>query len=386
MKSRKRRPKRKPQPQWQWQSQCPPKKKLRSQLPRRKRTRISPILCSPSSDSAARCRSFGCVSSSFPAESSSGSFHGGGGGEVSSQLDAVFRLEPNAVSARLNLRKRRFGSVELNLDAASNGGAGGCFKEECEVKKERKEVGAGSNVEVSESSCVESNSGVDFGVLGRSSSKSKSKSDSRRSIGENEDQADNGILKFEMTDADVSSKLCGKEAVPLTPCLESCAESVFESVCSFEEKGLEVEENRVWEFQLPEIPRNGIGEIFTVSRSNSTIEQWPNGLKFESDLACTEQFSYEDVSEYSSQAFSELQSTMNSDTDFSDYTPSIFLETGSEFSERSNEEEAPSSTFTFLLQYRREFLRLTASQDISTTSSIEEENVDQSTVKIFMLP
>ncbi|XP_022995283.1 cyclin-SDS-like [Cucurbita maxima] len=379
MKSKKRRSKPKPQ------SECPPKKKLRSQLPRRRRARISPVFCLPESDSAAPCTSVDLVSSSVAAaESSCGSFQGGGGGEVSSQLNAVFELECGAVNARTNLRKTRFGSsaefIDVNLDSASNGVTRACFNDECEVKKGRNEA----NVEVSESSCVESNSGVDFVVLGRSSSKLKIRSGFRRTVEENEDQAgqaENGALKFELTDADVSSKLCGKGTVPLTPCVESWAESIFESVCSFEEKGLEVEENRVWEFQVPEIPRNEVNETFTISKSDSTIEQWPNSLKFESDLACTEQLSYEDVSEYSCQDLRELQSTILmgiSDTDCSDYTPSNFLESGSEFSEKSNEDAAPSSAFSMLLQFRSDFLRSCASQDIRTSSSIEEENADQS--------
>lgn len=358
MKSKK--PRANPKPE----SYSPPKKKLRSQLPRRRRSRISPFFCSLDSDSPAPSTTIAFASSSFAAaESSSTSFHAGGP-EVSSQLNACFGFQ------RPNLRKRRFGSGGVNLDEVS-----------------KKEVGVGSNVEVSESSCVESNSGVDFGVLGPStSSRLKIRSDFRRTIDENEDpidQADNGVVKFQLTDADVSSKLCEKGAVPLTPCGESCAESIFQSVCSFEEKGLDVEENRLWEFQLPELPRNEINETFTVSKSDSTIEQWPNSLKFESDLACTEQFSYENVSEYSSQALSELQSTIlleTSDTDCSDYTPSIFLESGSEFSEKSNDDAAPSSTFSMLLQYRRDFLNLNASPDIRTSSSIEEEKVDQSTV------
>ncbi|KAL4009947.1 hypothetical protein IC575_030858 [Cucumis melo] len=219
-------------------------------------------------------------------------------------------------------------------------------------------------------------------------SKLKNRSSFRTTINGNEDQidpAENGVEKFEFTDVDVSSKLCGKEAVVLTSCVESCAESIFQSVCPFEEKRLEVEDNRLWEFQLPELPRNEINETFTVSKSDSTIEQWPGSLKFESDLACTEQFSYDDVSEYSSQALS-LQSTIlleTSDEYCSDYTPSIFLESGSEFSEKSNEDAAPSSTFRMLLQYRRDFLSLNSSPDIRTSSPIEEEKVDQSTILRF---
>ncbi|XP_023512093.1 cyclin-SDS-like [Cucurbita pepo subsp. pepo] len=341
------------------QSPSPPKKRLRSQLPRRRRDPISPFFCSP--------------------DSSSGSFHGGGP-EVSTKLEAVFGFQRGTAGAR----KRRFGSiggdlqVNLNLDAASNGVSRGCLQEECEVRK--------SNVEVSESSCVESNSGVDFGVVGPSNSRLKSRREFRRTIDQNKDPAGNGVLEFQFTEADVSSKLCGKGAVPSNPCVPSCAESILESVCSFEEKGLEVEENGLWDFQLQEIPRNEINETFTVSKSDSTIEQWPNSLKFESDLACTEQFSYEDVSEYSSQALSELRSTIlleTSDTDCSDYTPSIFLESGSEFSEKSNDDATPSSTFSMLVQYRRDFLRSSASQDIRTGTSIEEEKVDQSTILRF---
>ncbi|KAL0540376.1 hypothetical protein IC582_024613 [Cucumis melo] len=342
MKSKKRRPN--PNPQ----SFSPPKnKKLRSHLPRRKRPRISPFLCSNLvSHSPAPSTTFAFAA----AESTSTSFYTSRP-DVSSHLSAP------------NFRKRRFDS--------------------------KKEVGVGSNVEVSESSCVESNSGVDFGVSGPSTtSKLKNRSSFRTTINGNEDQidpAENGVEKFEFTDVDVSSKLCGKEAVVLTSCVESCAESIFQSVCPFEEKRLEVEDNRLWEFQLPELPRNEINETFTVSKSDSTIEQWPGSLKFESDLACTEQFSYDDVSEYSSQALS-LQSTIlleTSDEYCSDYTPSIFLESGSEFSEKSNEDAAPSSTFRMLLQYRRDFLSLNSSPDIRTSSPIEEEKVDQSTILRF---
>ncbi|KGN50819.2 cyclin-SDS-like [Cucumis sativus] len=334
MKSKKRRPNPKPQ------SFSPPKnKKLRSQLPRRKRPLILPFFCCYlDSDSPPPSTTFSFASSSsFTAAQSTSTSFFPTGPEVSSHLNP------------LNFRKTRFDS--------------------------NKEVGVGSNEQVSESSCVESNSGLDFGVSGPSTT---SKLKNRRTIHGNEDPidpAENGV--------DASSKLCGKGAVVLTSCVESCAESIFQSVCSFEEKGLEVEDNRLWEFQLPELQKNEINKTFTVSKSDSTIEQWPGSLKIESDLACTEQFSYDDVSEYLSQPLS-LQSTilLEMSDDCSDYTPSIFLESGSEFSEKSNEDAAPTSTFTMLLQYRREFISLNFSH-IRTSSSIEEEEVDQSTILRF---
>jgi hypothetical protein len=97
-------------------------------------------------------------------------------------------------------------------------------------------------------------------------------------------------------------------------------------VAKFTDEGTEETEDRALEFEYSEISRNLFDLTFTILNSELTIEHNQKSLDFEFDLACTEQFSYEDVSKYSSGLFLE-----NSDLDFSDYTPSIFFNFGSEF-------------------------------------------------------
>jgi hypothetical protein len=115
------------------------------------------------------------------------------------------------------------------------------------------------------------------------------------------------------------------------------------SVAKFTDKGTEETENRALEFEYSEIFGNLFDLTFTVLNSESTIKHNQKSLDFESDLACTEQFSYEDVFEYSSGLFLE-----NSDLEFSDYTLSIFSNSGSKFSECSWEDSTLSHTFSLL--------------------------------------
>jgi hypothetical protein len=125
-------------------------------------------------------------------------------------------------------------------------------------------------------------------------------------------------------------------------------------VAKFTNEGTEETENKALEFEYSEISRNLFDSTFTVLNSELTIEHNQKSLDFEFDLACTEQFSYEDVSEYSSGLFLE-----NSNLEFSDYTQSIFFNSGSEFFECSWEDSTLSHTFSLLHQYRKEFSRST---------------------------
>ncbi|KAF9673799.1 hypothetical protein SADUNF_Sadunf10G0061600 [Salix dunnii] len=120
---------------------------------------------------------------------------------------------------------------------------------------------------------------------------------------------------------------------------------------------------------LSEISRNG-----TVSINECVVEQQkkPNSLGGgggeSDDLACTEELYVDDgFSDYSScqeTLFSELQPEIfpekysSDDLDFSDdYTPSIFFESGSDFSEKSVSDSNPSQTYSLLLQFRQQFSR-----------------------------
>jgi hypothetical protein len=138
------------------------------------------------------------------------------------------------------------------------------------------------------------------------------------------------------------------DVLSITSGVDSCF------VAKFIDEGTEETENRALEFEYSEISGNLFDLTFTVLNSELTIEHNQKSLDFESDLACTEQFSYEDVSEYSSSLFLE-----NSDLEFSDYTPSIFFNSGSEFFKCSWEDSTPSHTFSLLHQYREEFSRST---------------------------
>ncbi|XP_002527530.2 cyclin-SDS isoform X1 [Ricinus communis] len=122
------------------------------------------------------------------------------------------------------------------------------------------------------------------------------------------------------------------------------------------------------ETELSEISKNE-----AVSVNESLVEQKSKSLESETDLACAEHFSLDDVvSDYSSShgtAFSELQfevfpESSSDGREFSDdYTPSIFLDSGSEFSEKSSDDAPPSRTYSLLLEFRCQFLRSSVSPD-----------------------
>ncbi|CAA7043712.1 unnamed protein product [Microthlaspi erraticum] len=92
-----------------------------------------------------------------------------------------------------------------------------------------------------------------------------------------------------------------------------------------------------------------------------------------SNLACTEQFSIKHVSDYS-------------DLDSSEYTPSIFFESGSEFSEKSECDSTPSLTHSLFLEFKMQFRKSTIPNDLKPSlvdfrpelRSFEDEEVEES--------
>ncbi|KAL0813351.1 hypothetical protein Bca101_069794 [Brassica carinata] len=98
-----------------------------------------------------------------------------------------------------------------------------------------------------------------------------------------------------------------------------------------------------------------------------------------SDLACTETFSGEDVSEYdedeSSEARSETLSQYSSDFGFSDYTPSMFFDSGSEFSEKSNSDSPVSHTRSLYLQLMAQFCRSTVPNDLESSRQEQHRGI-----------
>ncbi|KAJ0257014.1 Cyclin-SDS [Hirschfeldia incana] len=88
-----------------------------------------------------------------------------------------------------------------------------------------------------------------------------------------------------------------------------------------------------------------------------------------SDLACAETFSGEEVSEYDEDESSEPRSqtlSQYSDFDFSDYTPSMFFDSGSEFSEKSNSDSPVSHTRSLYLQFVAQFCRSTVPNNLES--------------------
>ncbi|KAF2316687.1 hypothetical protein GH714_042028 [Hevea brasiliensis] len=207
-------------------------------------------------------------------------------------------------------------------------------------KSERKE----NEIEVSESSCVESNSGADS--ENKRSSKLKKRSVDSKEIPINEDF-------MSVTRSEISS--------------------VQQNLCS----GSRILEN------VSEDKENDTVSIASGAESCLRV--------LEVDLACAERISYDDAAtEYSSNhetAFSELQSETflesSSDIEFSYYTPSSFLDTGSEFSEKSIDDSPPSHTYSLFLEFKQQFSRSSVALDIIRSLLIEAEYLEHSSFVKF---
>lgn len=352
----------------------PYSKKLRSKLPRRRRSQISPILY---------------------ASSDSNVFHEKSGSHA-------FSLRSNSSinnSSRISSfpRKREF--VEVGASGAAIQGnekirriTRSYYRQK---QNERKlEIGDGG-VEASESSCVESCSGAEVRVSTESRSKFKKKiAENDKIIGGNENpeavpqseissvqRTANENLKFDARNIKKSSEKKENEVTTsVTSGLELPSEMKFQNASS--PLG-----NITLETELSRSSRNYADSNFTISNSGSNSGQMPKGLLFDCDLSCSEYLSYDEVSDYSSShetLFSEMQTDVlpeNTELDFSDYTPSLFFESGSEFSERSEGDSTQSATFSLFVQYTRQFSRLISHPDAQVSSSlIQKEYRDEFTV------
>ncbi|KAK9222977.1 hypothetical protein WN944_011419 [Citrus x changshan-huyou] len=305
------------------------KKKLRSKRFRLPRSKISPIVFSENKTT----KSF----SEFSVDSSSCSHFGD---EVSSnikkrQFEEV--IEPNETTKKIQ------GDEPFRRITRSY------------YKRQKENETKAYEVEASESSCVLSNSGAAFGEISCKFKKVEPNDNSRSDISSFER---NPVCKDNNDVASISSGV------------ESCSVA-------------KLSENRAVEkLELSDISKNGgVDSNFIVSKSESVVEQETRSSKFDSDLACTEQFSYENTSQYSSShenAFSELQFDIfpeNSDLGFSDYTPSIFFDSGSEFSERSTGDNSPPSlTYSLFHEFSKQFSRSSVPLDSRKCFLVQEEN------------
>lgn len=283
--------------------------KLRSKIPRRKRTKFSPI----NVDFA-----------------------------VTKHVNRFTEeAEVSCVSSKVSvnqavLKKRSF------EDAVGEIAKVGCDDELRRITRSyyRKLGKENVNSEVSENSCVESCPGVD--------SKEKiTKLELRvgKTVRNSNEIARD--LKFDIENEKPVENNQG-EVVSFTSGLESVSQAKFGG------KTIKIGENRE---EFSEVSRN----VDTVSNCESNTERLTQVTGKEFDLVCSEHLEEGGDNEfgYSSVTDSDVYEDVTSEFDFDDYISSDWYESGSQFSEKS--ETSSSPTYQLLLQFRQQFCKSSAS-------------------------
>ncbi|PIA63802.1 hypothetical protein AQUCO_00201259v1 [Aquilegia coerulea] len=371
-------------------------KKLRSKIPRRKRFQISPILTGSSNSlfsddfkpGLSAFQAASSTSSCFPDEISSLSTWISAGSEdkikkrrstrQKKSFEDVRGFEVADVRISLQLENRPITRTYLKL---------------IESKRELKLKGyVDLGVELSETSCVESSSITENGVLiksGELSEKNLKFNDRAHRLLEKEEQIDvtatsdaislsevsciqheNAQIVYEQGEFDETSKL--KVTEP-TEDEENEGVSVFSD-----------ETNRAPELSFSEISGNCLESNVT-----TTLDQKPKDLDLEYSLACSEKFSYEENSDYSTShelMLSEFESEFfpkTSSLEFSDYSPSMLIDSLDYSSQESNINCTPPVYFPFFVQYQKQFTKLNSSTDIKASNQVQEEFYDEFTLLRF---
>ncbi|QCD89456.1 cyclin B [Vigna unguiculata] len=355
-------------------------KKHRQKLPRRRRQNFSPVLLV--SDS--------CQNPRFSVDSSSGSDYAAG--------DASCNSSRASIAGKGNTNSRN----ESSIDSTRN---------------QRFEKRNENEVEVSESSCADSNSFARDRSR-RSILKFKSGRECNNQRGEDDVsevfmKSDiTGILKFKSGSESKNIKKnddvsCGKSEITCEEQVNSksssegngnmkiSSESNGNDVVSFssfvraslEEEKDSSKENRALECEYSVGSKNlHADENCADLVAQSMTRQESENDDVVVDLTCSEELRLsncddDDESEYcSSQGtmFSEFHSEIFgecSEQELSDYTPSLFVDSGSQFSEGSVG-ETPSPTYLLFLQYRKEFTTLTSASPVVNSSSSDEDEAD----------
>ncbi|KAK8488654.1 hypothetical protein V6N12_041712 [Hibiscus sabdariffa] len=336
------------------------KRKLRSKRPQRRRSRITPFFLQKQAIDLS-------VDSRF-----------------CSNFDVADDVSCDSSSVSNQKKKRKFDEIKDGYGATTKKNLGNEGIGDSQFRriprsysKKEREAKLGNEAEVNESSCVESNSGADFLVFGERSSK-------LREATENLEKPEkNDAVSVSLGAATTRSDISGIELIPHGISKLSSenkennavsATSVFE-YSSTSEFHTAIEEN----------VKDVVDANFTVSNSESAVDQKPksfSGLD-SSHLACDEHFSLEEVvllSDCSSSQktlFSELQSDFfpeTSDLDFSDYTPSLSYDSGSQFSEKSNNDSPTSVAHSLFLEFKQQFSRSSFHFDSKFASRAEDEN------------
>ncbi|XP_047160020.1 cyclin-SDS [Vigna umbellata] len=353
-------------------------KKHRQKLPRRRRQNFSPVLLV--SDS--------CQNPRFSVDSSSGSDFAAGGASCNSSRASI--------AGKGNRNSRNESSIDS-------------------MRNQRFEKRDENEVEVSESSCADSNS---FAQDRSRRSILKFKSGREYNNLRGEDDVSEVCIKSDITgilklnsrsqsknvekNDDVS---CGKSEITCEEQfnlksssgngnMKISSESNGNDVASFssfvraslEEEKNSSKENRALECEYSAGSKNlhaeeNCGDLVVQSMTRQESENYDVV-----DLTCSEElrFSYcddDDESEYCSSqgtVFSEFHSEIFgecSQQELSDYTPSLFVDSGSQFSEGSDGETS-SPTYLLFLQYRKEFTTLTSASPVVNSSSSDEDEAD----------
>ncbi|KAJ9135687.1 hypothetical protein P3X46_032840 [Hevea brasiliensis] len=339
-------------------------RKQRTKRLRRIRSRISPVLISPLN--------------SAPPQKSQGFY----AFSVDSSPCLYFRDEVSCDSSRVTSKSsatkrklRETEEIERIKDVPFRRITRSYYKQK---ENERKE----NEVEVSESSWVESKCGADCVVSEkRRSSKLKKRTEDSKEIQINEDSI--SVTKSEISSVQQNLSFGGAnlENVSLED-KENDTISIISGVESCLSHRTNEKVKRTLETELSEISKHD-----TFSIDESIVEQKSKSLAaLETDLACAENISYDDIimecSSSHETAFSELQSEIfpesSSEIEFSDYTQSIFLDSGNEFSEKSIDDSPPSHTYSLLLDFRQQFSRSSVPLDMIRSSLIEAEYLQHS--------
>ncbi|CAN8305189.1 unnamed protein product [Cochlearia groenlandica] len=221
----------------------------------------------------------------------------------------------------------------------------------------------GEEIEISESSCVDSNSGVGLRI-----SKVKGHGEAKDEVSFTRSNVTFADHVSDDRNSNFATKNKENDVVSVYSGVEYC--SKFGIVTG----GADDEETEI---------SKPISFVEAVTESKPELDVAGSV----SDLACTEKFSDEEVSsDYPEDELSEQRSEMYSqysDMDSSEYTPSVFFDSGSEFSEKSCSDSPPSHSRSLFLEFKEQFCRSTIPNDLLESSRHEENLETQSELLRF---
>lgn len=387
-------------------------KKLRSKIPRRRRPQISPILASSlnESDANVKNREFSALttesscSSKFTRAITSGRVPAGS--DKSKDRQRILKTEFEVRRDSATLIRSKEASL-LNLERIQDQEFRRITRSYYRQKLSEQLLelkGAGNDeVDVSESSCIEASSGAKFRASAERDSKTKKRTNQNltEEVGGNDDsgsitRADiSHILKFsgeftgDESKSDANCKLIiedstdVKEEEDILITSRKKHQNVCSSVGNLPVKNIDQNGNGAPGGEFSGFSRNYVESYVTISNSELTIDQKPKRYGLDGNLTCSERHLYDDLSDYSSShemTLSELHSDIfpeSSELDLSEYSPSFWLESGSDFSESSRGDSNPSVCFSLFRQYHQQFSKLSSRPETKGLSCVEERYQDE---------